>query len=65
MTIEKIGKVWVAKVNGVTICSCSTKAATEANARYLERNMTNEVWRALCEAPSVMRRRVNEAKAAE
>ncbi len=47
LAIEKIGKVWRATFDGVTICACSTKRATEANAEYLMNNMHPQTWRAL------------------
>jgi uncharacterized protein YlaN (UPF0358 family) len=37
-TIEKIGKVWRAQVNNLTICSCSTRKATRENAEFLLRS---------------------------
>lgn len=37
-TIEKVGKVWRATVNGLTICSCNTRSATKANAEFLLRS---------------------------
>jgi hypothetical protein len=47
LKIEKLGKVWRATYDGVTICSCSTKHATECNAEYLMRHMPAATWRAL------------------
>jgi len=37
-TIEKIGKVWRAQVNNLTICSCNTRKATKENAEFLLRS---------------------------
>lgn len=47
IAVEKVGKVWRATYNGVTICSCYTKRATKANAEYLMNHLQPEVWRAL------------------
>lgn len=47
MTIEKVGKTWRAQYDGLTICSCSTRRATEQNAEYLMTHMQAETWRAL------------------
>jgi hypothetical protein len=50
LTIGRVGKVWRAQYNGVTICSCYTKSATKANADYLMNHMQREVWQALVKA---------------
>ena len=44
---QRSKKVWVARYNGVTICACSTKRATEANAEFLMQNLERETWQAL------------------
>lgn len=47
LKVEKVGKTWVARYDGVTICACSTKKAAEQNAEFLMKNMPNAHWRAL------------------
>ena len=44
VVIEKVGKFWRAQFNGVTICSCYTKASTKANADYLMNPCSATVW---------------------
>ena len=47
LTIEKVGKVWVAKFDGKTIASCMTKQAAIQNAEFVMRRMPAPMWRAL------------------
>ena len=47
LKIEKIGKVWRATYDGVTICATNTKSSCVANAEYLMQHMQPATWRAL------------------
>ena len=47
LKVERVGRVWRAQYDGVTICSCATKSATQVNAEFLMQRMPAPVWRAL------------------
>jgi len=51
LKVEKIGQVWRATYDGVTICSCNTKRATVQNAEFIMRTSSPAMWKALVNGP--------------
>ena len=53
LKVEQVGRVWRAQYDGVTICSCATKSATERNAEFLMQSAPIKLWQALVAKPIV------------